>query len=464
MERRRTVDQVVEAYAWWVLRWRWPILILTIVATVLAARGGGFLTFSTNYRAFFSKANPQLATFEALQDIYTKNDNILFVLAPEDGQVFTGTTLNAVEHLTREAWKLPYAMRVDSVTNFQHTRADGDDLIVADLVTEALNQPPEALTEAQQVALREPLLLDRLIPPATHVTGVNVTLQLPGKNLAEVTIAAAKARQLAAEIREAHPGMAVYLTGVTMLNNAFSESSRRDMSQLLPIMYLAMLIIMFWLLRSISGTVATLLVIAFSAAGAMGLAGWTGLSLTGPSAQAPTMIMTLAVADSIHILVIMLREMRQGLGKREALVESLRLNMQPVFLTSLTTAIGFLSMNFSDAPPFRHLGNITATGVGLAFVHSVLFLPAFMSLLPVRVKPCDTASWPMIDRVGEFVVRRHRAVLWVSAPIVVMLALWIPRNELNDQFVNYFNKSIAFRTDTDFAMENLASIMGSATL
>ncbi len=170
------------------------------------------------------------------------------------------------------------------------------------------------------------------------------------------------------------------------------------------------------------------------------------------------MIMTLAVADSVHILVIMLREMRQGRGKHDALVESLRLNMQPVFLTSLTTAIGFLSMNFSDAPPFRHLGNMTATGVGLAFVHSVLFLPALMSLLPVRVKSRGTASWAVIDRLGEFVVRRHRVLLWVSAPVVLALALWIPRNELNDQFVNYFDKTMAFRTDTDFAMDNLSGI------
>ena len=68
------------------------------------------------------------------------------------------------------------------------------------------------------------------------------------------------------------------------------------------------------------------------------------------SSAAPTIIMTLAVADSIHILITMLRAMRRGVGRRESLVESLRVNMAPVFLTSLTTAIGFLSLNFSDSP------------------------------------------------------------------------------------------------------------------
>lgn len=57
-------------------------------------------------------------------------------------------------------------------------------------------------------------------------------------------------------------------------------------------------------------------------------------------------------------------------------------------------------------------------------------------------------------------MHRHRLLLWISAPVVIVLALWIPRNELNDQFVNYFDKSMAFRTDTDFAMNHLSGIYG----
>ncbi|MFQ5587158.1 MAG: MMPL family transporter, partial [Thermodesulfobacteriota bacterium] len=121
----------------------------------------------------------------------------------------------------------------------------------------------------------------------------------------------------------------------------------------------------------------------------MGLAGWYGIPLTGPSVSAPTIILTLAVADSIHFLVTMFYNMRHGMEKREAIIESLRINLQPIFLTSITTAIGFLSMSFSDAPPFRDLGNIVAVGVIFAFF-SILFLPALMSLLPVRVRKLET--------------------------------------------------------------------------
>ena len=202
------------------------------------------------------------------------------------------------------------------------------------------------------IALSEPLLLDRLISPDGTTTAVNVTLTLPLLNESETPEAMAYARDLAEQFRQDHPDVRVAVTGLVALNNAFTESSFRDLATLVPLMYGALLLTMIVLLRSFSGTVATMSVIGLSAATAMGLAGWLGIQLSPPSSIAPTIILTIAVADSIHVLVTMFKEMRDGHSKRAALVESVRVNFQPVFLTSLTTVIGFLSLNFSDAPPF----------------------------------------------------------------------------------------------------------------
>ena len=461
MPKYGTFDSAVQAYGWGVIRWRWLILLVTVLLVAAAASGGRFLWFDTDYRVFFSEDNPQLKSFDELQNVYGKNDNVLFVLAPGGGEVFTGPVLAAVEHLTEQAWQVPFATRVDSVTNFQHTRAEGDVLFVADLVSAAATQPPEVLQEARQVALKEPLLVNRLISPSAHVTGVNVTLHFAGKSITEVPEVAAHARRLADEIRAAYPDIKVYITGLTMLNNAFSEAGLQDMQTLVPLMYLAMFVIMFWLLRSLTSTFGTLLIVAFSALSAMGLAGWMGTGLTPPSAQAATMIMTLAVADSIHLLVTMLQEMRNGREKREAIVESLRINLQPVFLTSLTTSIGFLSMNFSDSPPLRHLGNMTATGVGIAFILSVLFLPAVMSLLPVRARPRASGGRFSIEWLAEAVVSRRRMLLYGAVPVILGLALCIPLNELNDRFLHFFGERVEFRTHSDFAIENLGGMFQS---
>jgi len=448
----------VLGYARWVIRWRWWVLPGCLLVAVALASGGRFLGFSTDYREFFSEENPQLRAFETLQQVYTKDDNILIVLQPKDGDVFTAKILEAVRDLTEASWQLPYSRRVDSLTNFQHSYAEGDDLTVEDLVPDGAELDAERLAAIRAVALGEPLLAERIVAADSRTTGINVTLTLPGEGAEEVLQAMAAARELVAAFEAAHPDITVAVTGVVALDAAFSEASVADLTTLVPLMYGILIAGLLIFLRSIAGVVVTLLVVALSAGSAMGLTGWLGIQLTPPSAIAPTIILTLAVADSIHLLVTMQHAMGQGIDKRAAIAESLRVNFSPVFLTSLTTAIGFLSLNFSDAPPFRDLGNITALGVTAAWVYSVLFLPAFLAVVPVKARVRRAASDVTMERLADFVLRRRRPLLWGMIAAVALLALWIPRIELNDQFVNYFAPSIAFRADTDFAMEHLSGI------
>jgi uncharacterized protein len=452
------LDRRVTGYAEWLIRWRWIVVAVSVALALAAGAGGQFLGFSTNYRVFFSPQNPQLQAFESLQKVYIREDNITIVIRPHQGDVFQPDLLRDVRTLTEDAWQVPYTTRVDSIANFQNSTARGDDLVVEDLVPEDSPLDAADMARIRQAALAEPLIRDRLIAPDARTLSVNITATLPFKSESEVPEAMAHARQIADAFQSAHPEVRVAVTGSVALNNAFSESAEGDITTLVPLMYGVLLLVMGLLLRSIGGTIATLLVIGLSAMTAMGLAGWLGILLTPPSVTAPTIILTLAIADSIHILVTMLQQMRRGVDKRTALVESLRVNFEPVFLTSLTTVIGFLSLNFSDAPPFRDLGNMTAMGVIAAWFYSVGFLPALMAILPVRVKQRPIGYASAMDRMADFVINRRRAIMVAMVVIVAGLSALIPRIELNDQFVKYFDRSIQFRQDTDFAMEHLSGI------
>ena len=445
-------------YAEWLVRWRYFILISSIVLVAAIGSGARFITFDTDYRVFFSEDNPQLKAFEQLQNTYTKTDNVMFVLAPKDGNVFNRETLASVARLTEASWQMPYSIRVDSLTNYQHTRADGDDLHVDDLVPEELleNLDAPALQRIRDIAVNEPLLVDHLISAKGHVTGVNVTIQLPDDTTGkEVPSVAAFARNLVEEVKAGNPELDVYLTGMVMMNNSFPEVSIHDQQTLVPMMFGIIILTLVLLLRSFVATVGTFLIIILSILTAMGLTGWMGVALTPPSASAPTIIMTLAVADCVHILVSFLHAMRRGHTKHAAMIESIRINMQPVFLTTITTIIGFLSMNFSDAPPFRDLGNIVAIGVAAAFIFSVSFLPALMLILPVRVKTEATQGTQLVDRFAEVVIARRNFLFWGMGIIVVALVSFVPRNELNDEFIKYFDETVDFRRATEFTTSNL---------
>jgi hypothetical protein len=193
-----------------------------------------------------------------------------------------------------------------------------------------------------------------------------------------------------------------------------------------------------------------------------------GFALTPVSVLAPTLIMTLAVADSVHLLLTLLQDLRAGRERTGAIVETLRVNARPVFLTSLTTGIGFLAMNSSDVPPIRDLGNITAIGVLAAFLLSVLFLPALLAVLPWRIRVVEqetddprmsavgTAPWT--GRLAELVIAHRRACGLGMTLLAIVLVAFVPRIRLDDQFVDYFDERIEFRTDTDFVLDNLTGV------
>jgi len=448
---------MIESYTRWIIRWRYLVVLVTIALTFAAASGGRFLGFSNDYRMFFGDENPQLLAFEKMQATFNKNDNVLFVITPKSGKVFTRETLTVIKDITEEAWQTPYSTRVDSITNHQHTTAEEDDLIVDDLVVDPNSLSDSDMLKIQSIAINEPMLVHRLISPDSKFAGVNVTVQLPGKALDEVPKTIAFARELKQKMLEKYPDVEIRLVGMAVMNNAFPEASQDDVANLYPLALGFIVLTLFILLRGLSATVATFIMIIMSIMTAMGLAGWSGIMLSPPVMSAPIMILTMAVADAVHLLVTMRHELAIGLDKNKAIIESMRINFRPIFVTTLTTVLGFLSLNFSDAPPFHDLGNIASMGVAAAFIFSITFLPAIVSILPATGKR-EVAGKQMMTRFGEFVIAKQKTLLVTNAIIILLLATMVPLNELNDQFVSYFDETIEFRRDSDYAAENLTGV------
>jgi predicted RND superfamily exporter protein len=142
------------------------------------------------------------------------------------------------------------------------------------------------------------------------------------------------------------------------------------------------------------------------------------------------------------------------MAKTEAIVEAVRINFLPVSITSVTTIVGFLALNFSDSPPYWHLGNITAVGIAAAWMYSITLLPALLSILPYRVKQTKGTGWSQraMDKFADFVIGNHRKLLLGVGAATLVLISFVPTLEFNDQWVEYFDERIEFRTDSDKAM------------
>ncbi len=448
---------MIEKFAHWIIRQRYLVVLAVIGAVVAAGAGMPKLSLSNDYRMFFGEDNPQLLEFERMQNTFNKNDNILFVITPKDGKVFSVKTLKAVQAITEAAWQIPFSTRVDSITNYQHTYAEEDDLIVGNLVDDVEALTADDLKRIQRIALNEPMMVHRLISPDSQYTGVNVNVQIPGKSLSEVPEAVAHARAIKTEMLEKFPDIEIRLVGLAVMNNAFPEASQQDAMTLYPLALAFIIATLFFLLRGYSGALICFVMIIMSIIVAMGVSGWMGVMLSPPVLSAPIMILTMAIANGVHLLVSMRHEMALGMDKITAMVESIRINFQPVFVTSLTTILGFLSLNFSDAPPFHDLGNIAAIGVATAFVLSVTFLPAMVIIMPTHSRK-EVIGKQALGNFGEFVIKHRRSLLITTTVGSLALVTLVPKNELNDVFVEYFDQTVEFRRDSDYAAEHLTGV------
>ncbi len=180
---------------------------------------------------------------------------------------------------------------------------------------------------------------------------------------------------------------------------------------MLPILLAAIVLFLLVTLRKVSGVVLPFVVIFFAILMTFGMAGG-GFKFNIVLATLPSMLIAIAIADSVHILATYLQLRRAGLERREATRETLVKNLRPTFLTSFSTAVGFLSFATADLVPLAHLGFLAAFGTLAAWVVTIFFLAPLMAVLPLRVRCLP----PLIPRGGQSSDARREAELGQPHP------------------------------------------------
>ncbi len=440
---------------------KWLALLLGILFTFLWVMGLSGLSMNPDNRIFFSKDNPQLVALETLERTYSRDDNVYMVLAPKNGAVFSPKSLEATRELTERLWKTPFSSRVDSVTNFQWTRAIGDDVTISDLVEDG-DISLEVAKNASEIALKEPLIRNLLVYSEATVNGINVNIFMPEDPIASggATIEIMKfIRDEQKRFAEKWPDIDLYVSGGVPLTLAFTEVSMKDISTLLPITLLVIFIIAGIALRSVLAGFLTAFVAIISVVGMMGASGYMGVIINAVTSNAPMMLLILTIAHCVHIISTQRQQMRNGKNKSDAIVESLRVNLQPVFITSATTSVGFLSMHFSDSPPFRELGYMLAAGNLIAFINASLVLPSLLAILPAKVKKTKTHfADKLMTRLGDFVISKQRVLFRISGILVLVFLFGISHIKLDDTWTTYFSEKFEIRSHSDFLEDNLTGL------
>jgi len=449
----------MERLADFVVNNRIKMAFVTMLMAFAVYAGIPNLKLDTDGRVFMAADNPDKILLDRFEQEFAKDDNLAIVIVPKDGEVFTPRTLGAIGAMTEELWNLPYVRLVNSITRFQNTYADGDMMVVEDLVPE-----PSMVTDAEAAAARA-VALDRveirnsLINDDASATAISVIFRLPGVDLVtEIPDIISEAEPLLERYRADYPDITFKASGSVAVSQAFATASQRDGETLTPAMLVAMLVVVGVLLRSVTGSLLILILAALSALVSLGALGWTRVPINSATAVAPLMVITLAVASSVHVLSSVRQTMQQTSDRTIWARRALTDHGLGITVAVFTTAIGFLSLNFSISPPFRQLGNMVAGGMIGVWVFTMFLLPGLICWLPIKQNKRTASVDSFMVALGEFVIR-HQKRLLVGIPVVIIaFGAGISQIKLEDDFLRYFDESFETRQATDLYETELGGL------
>lgn len=441
---------------------RWLTFVTWGLLVVVSCLGLFRLDFSYDYRSFFDPANPELQAFEAIERQFTATDSVNFILHTPSGDVFEADTLETLDWLTSRVLDIPFATRSQSAANFQYSYADAGDLVVEPLF-EPLRQNGfqdtnlRALVKAR--AASETGLMGRLLSQDFKTAQVVATIRMPTDEGIVLPQIQKEIDAIKTELSARAPNLRIATTGVIVLSQTFFEITVRDMIALFPVITIAIFCLLAWFFKSWKASALCLTIITLAIVMAMGLAGWAGVKLTPATGPVPIVIMTVALVDSVHLLAGYFASLHKGNSKREAARYSIRHNLRAILLTSLTTAIGFLTLNFSDTPPFREFGNIAAVGTLIAMALSLTLLPAFLMLGRPVAAPQKRASTLVHFRAFARLARLGRWPIAIVAGAAFAVSVYaVTQLKVRDNFVEWVGYSHPFRANAEFIQQALPSL------
>ncbi|WP_417623757.1 efflux RND transporter permease subunit [Paremcibacter congregatus] len=444
-------------------RYRFLFLTVPLILCFLFAWGVMSLRENSDGRIFFAPESDERQALLSLEQNFTESNSLLLVVNTDGADLFEPRALEILLQLTEQAWQIPYVTRVNSLTNFQRVSSEEDEIVITSLITPEMLASPAQIDEARVYALSDQDLLGQIISEDGKTAAIALNIAAPRGDsavLAEIMAAVENLKNAAAQDDDQ---LKFYITGDAPLDAAFSESYAHDLEVVFPFFIVMVFAVSFYFFRSLRVAGLILLLMALVVSATMGIAGYSGIELTAGTSGVPIILMTISLADFIHILSSLRRKITLGHAGKDAVHEALRHNFLPITLTSFTTFIGFISLNFNDAPPFQDMGNLVAIGIVLSFFLTFTFFPAVLLGMKLdRVFPKNMKTVSQNSRYAEyfarFICQWRSAVMVVTVLVAIFVCRGIWLVELDDDWVKYFDETNNFRQDTEFVAGHLTGV------
>ena len=440
------------------IKYRYLSIGLVIIVVCLLATGLTKLTFNPDLETYFPEGHPAVIRYNEIDDMFIPTDNLIIAVHSNEGTLFNGDSLKVIEELTRKSWTIPYSVRVDSLTNYSYVKSVNDDLIVEPFIEEAEKKSIEFFEKRENLVAGEDIIYKSLISEDKKTSVVSIIVDPPGPNKEDQNSELINyILGFIEPIKESNENLDIRLLGNPYLDYISPRIVKAEMPVVMPLMLLLIFLIVFLMIRSYVAVLATFVVILMSLIATFGSIGILGSPLNQMVTTIPILIITLALADCIHLFSIYFQNRVKGISSKESMEKSLEMNIQPLFLTTISTCIGFLCLNFIEVAPLRDFGNAVAIGIGFAFIFTIFFIAPIVSFFEVKTASKVTKQTRFSTSVGSFILKNGNKLIFSITSISFLILLCIPMNELDENPTQMYAEGFtSFSSDTLWLDEKLS--------
>jgi len=440
-------------------KWRWFIVLIVPLLVLLLSFKLKHLQIDGSYRIWFEKDAPALVSYDTFRNEFSNDDGVIIVFRDPNG-IFNPKALGSIQRITDAMWEMNHIDRVDSLTNYQHVHEDPsypDEVLVNDFIEDMDDMNESYLNERRETALSDEMLRNKFISEDGTTTMIFARLEPDAKEHGDISAEVMQEVNAIIEPEVKRTGYKYWINGGPAITQAFISIAGRDAVIFTPLVLLSAMLLLYLLFRRISGAVIPILVVLFTFLSVIAVQVLMGYKLNNFTANIPVFIVAIGIADAVHIYSVWLTQRREGDDNETAVAVSLRKNFLPILLTSLTTIVGFSTLALSHVVPVATLGIAAASGAALAFMISVVWMPALLFLLnkPIKEVQNEDRKGYVFKGYGAFIVHNNKRIIAMTTLFFLLIGAGLMQVKVDSNAMRFFNKDVEIRKSAEFNMAHL---------
>ena len=448
------------------LNYKWLVMLsIIVVSAFFIVKMKDNTRMETNLDEYMPKDHPAFIYSDKAESWFNIKDGIIIALENKNG-IFNSETLDTLKKLTKRFQKFEEIDKNDVTSLYTADNIIGsEDGMDVKRFYKRVPKSPEKLQKIRENVLNNEMIFGRLVSKDTTVTVIIAEIgdDVFTQDFYNKILKTAKASET--------NDIKIYVAGRPIVEGTLALLAPADMKKMVPIVILVIFIVLFLTLRSLKGTFITLGVVFISTIWAFGLMATVGIPIYAVSTMIPVMLIAIGVADGVHLyshLQVFINH-NPNATKREATKDMLKVLWKPVVMTSVTTAVGFISLLTSQVYPVKYFGLFTAFGVMAAMVFSLVFLPAGIMIFGLpKARPVDKdedkgghSHSKIANNFAAWIINHKSVSILGSIAIVILSLIGMQEIWINSSFLEKFERNSEIVLTDKFINEHFG---GTGTL